>query len=77
MPGDLDFFEIIVSAGDLIRWPFKSCLQWAAGSDGKLQQDRLKRIAAARGYKAAWVQLVVDKDWLVVWNQSVDWHQRE
>jgi hypothetical protein len=72
-----DLFEIIVSAGDLVSWPFRSCLMWAAGRDGILRRDYLQRVAYARGYRDKWVDHVAGKDWLTVWTQSVDWWNRK
>jgi superfamily II DNA or RNA helicase len=43
------------SDADLAAMSYKSCLLWAAGSDGRLQRDRLERLAIARGYTAGWV----------------------
>jgi hypothetical protein len=67
---------VVVSAGDFRAWPFRDCLMWAGGEDGILKTSRLRRIAAARGYRAAWVRHIEGRLWTEVWAESTAWWAR-
>jgi DNA repair protein RadD len=53
-PALAEAIEVPATDEDLKEMTYRSVLTWAAGKDGLLIASRLKRIAAARGYKPGW-----------------------
>lgn len=56
---------------------YYAVLRWCADADGRLQPERLKQAAAARGYPAAWVWNKANKRFDRVWQDVERWQQQQ
>jgi hypothetical protein len=51
-------------------------LRWAADIDGYLtNEQRLERLARARGYKQGWISYVFNQHWHTVWTNCLHWRK--
>jgi hypothetical protein len=69
--------ETPMNDADLAGMGYRAALQWAAGSDGRLLVDRLKRIARARGYGEGWISHCRGRQWEVVWQRTLRWREQQ
>jgi hypothetical protein len=61
----------------LDRLSYFDALRWALGPDGKLERDRLRQVATARGYWPEWVDHKEGKTLGEVRDEIVDYAQKK
>jgi hypothetical protein len=66
-----------ISDAALGRLNFRQMLRWCAGPDGRLQRDRLKRVAKLKGYDIGWVKHLAGRHWERAWNDVQRWRERQ
>jgi hypothetical protein len=65
----------IAEQTELRAMSYGQSLAWAAGRDGRLDSERLRRVARVRGYDDRWVERCAGRDWKEVRDSARAWRK--